>query len=136
MEPDTRTWTSHWGHGVVTMTVRRHDDHTIVEVSGDLDPYQECTLTEELTRLTAEGYGDLIVDLTCVDFLDPVSMGGLCRVQGHLQSQGRALRVVTREGGLVLKILRDTGMSKAFDIHTDGAAALTVAPRGGSHVRA
>jgi anti-anti-sigma factor len=127
MESDTRTWSSCWGQCLVTMTCHRNDTHTIAEVSGCLDPHQGLTLAKELRSLLPKGTGNLIVDLTRVDFLDAVSTGALRQTQHHLQRQGRALHVVAAEGGLALKLLRLVGMSRIFHIHTDTAAALTAA---------
>jgi anti-sigma B factor antagonist len=99
------------------------DDHTVIEVGGEIDVYTAPKLRERIIELVDQGVYDIVVDLERVDFLDStglgVLVGGLKRVRGH---DGSLQLVCTQER--LLKIFRITGLSKVFSIHSSQSEAL------------
>jgi anti-sigma B factor antagonist len=101
----------------LTLSTRSQDDHTVVEVAGEIDVYTAPRLREQLVDLVADGQYHLVVDMERVDFLDStglgVLVGGLKRVRAH---DGSLRLVCTQER--ILKIFRITGLTKVFPIHS------------------
>ena len=93
-----------------------HDDVAVVQVAGELDVHSAGPLREELVLLLEAGLHDLLVDLTRVTFIDSTGLGvlvaGLKRVRG---ASGRMELAV--DDPRVLKVLRITGLSRAFTLH-------------------
>ena len=107
----------------LSLETRQENDHTIVEVGGEIDVYTAPKLREQIIELVEAGQYHLIVDLEKVEFLDStglgVLVGGLKRVRGH---DGSLQLVCTQER--LLKIFRITGLSKVFAIHGSQSDAL------------
>jgi anti-sigma B factor antagonist len=103
-------------HVDLSLDTRTEDDHTIVEVAGEIDVYTAPKLREALIDLVNAGKHHIVVDVERVEFLDStglgVLVGGLKRVRAHNGS----LRVVCTQERL-LKIFRITGLTKVFSIH-------------------
>lgn len=100
----------------LTLSHRREDERTVVEVGGEVDVYTAPKLREKLVELVSEGHYRIIVDMTKVEFLDStglgVLVGGLKRVRSH---DGELALVCNSER--ILKIFRITGLTKVFPIH-------------------
>ena len=113
----------------LSLETRQVDDHTVIEVGGEIDVYTAPVLRERLNDLVGEGHHHLIVDMQTVDFLDStglgVLVGGLKRVRAH---DGSLHLVCTQEK--ILKVFRITGLTKVFPIHPTVDEA--VAASGGS----
>ena len=107
----------------LSLETRQVDDHTVIEVGGEIDVYTAPKLRERIIELVDQGVYDIVVDLEKVDFLDStglgVLVGGLKRVRGH---DGSLQLVCTQER--LLKIFRITGLSKVFSIHGAQSEAL------------
>lgn len=107
----------------LSLETRQENDHTVIEVGGEIDVYTAPKLRERIIELVDEGQYHLVVDLEKVDFLDStglgVLVGGLKRVRGH---DGSLQLVCTQER--LLKIFRITGLSKVFTIHGSQPEAL------------
>jgi len=107
----------------LSLETRQVDDHTVIEVGGEIDVYTAPKLRERIIELVDQGVYDIVVDLEKVDFLDStglgVLVGGLKRVRGH---DGSLQLVCTQER--LLKIFRITGLSKVFSIHASQSEAL------------
>src|SRR6266567_417479 len=99
------------------LKVRKEGNHSVLEVTGEIDVYTAPKLREKLIELVNGGSYHLVVDLEKVDFLDStglgVLVGGLKRVRNH---DGSLKLVCTQEK--ILKIFRITGLTKVFPIHT------------------
>ena len=69
------------------LDVRRVDEHSVVDVKGEIDVYTAPKLREKLIELVSEGSYDVVVNLEGVDFLDStglgVLVGALKRVKAH-----------------------------------------------------
>ncbi len=107
----------------LSLETRQENDHTVIEVRGEIDVYTAPKLRERIIELVDEGQYHLVVDLVKVEFLDStglgVLVGGLKRVRGH---DGSLQLVCTQER--LLKIFRITGLSKVFAIHGSQSEAL------------
>ncbi len=107
----------------LSLETRQENDHTIIEVGGEIDVYTAPKLRECITELVDQGHRDLIIDLEKVEFMDStglgVLVGGLKRVRTH---EGSLELVCTQER--LLKIFRITGLSKVFAIHGSQSEAL------------
>jgi anti-sigma B factor antagonist len=98
------------------LDVRKVDDHSVVDVKGEIDVYTAPKLREKLIELVSEGSYDVVVNLEGVDFLDStglgVLVGALKRVKAH---DGNLSLVCTQDK--ILKIFKITGLTKVFPIY-------------------
>ena len=106
----------------LSLETRQVNDHTIIEVGGEIDVYTAPKLRERITELVDEGHRTLIIDLEKVEFMDStglgVLVGGLKRVRTN---EGSLELICTQER--LLKIFRITGLGKVFAIHSSQAEA-------------
>jgi anti-sigma B factor antagonist len=99
---------------------------TAVEVAGEIDVASASQLRDCLHQLIDAGSRRLVVDLRQVSFMDSVGLGVLVGVQRRLRSHGHgggSIQLVCAEG-LVLRILRLTGLDRVFALHATLADAL------------
>jgi anti-sigma B factor antagonist len=100
--------------------------YTVVEVGGEIDFARAPKLRDCLRQLIDAGSRQLVVDLRQVDFMDSVGLGvlvgALRRLRGH-DHQAGSLQLVCVEG-LVVRILRLTGLDRVFPLHATLADAL------------
>lgn len=83
----------------------------IVRVSGELDMASSPLLAEELRRLTGDGEGSLVLDVSGLTFIDSTGLRVLIDAAGRLGSSGRlVLRNPTRQ---VLDVLEIAGIAEA-----------------------
>ena len=105
------------------LDVRKVDEHSVVDVKGEIDVYTAPKLREKLIELVSEGSDDVVVNLEGVDFLDStglgVLVGGLKRVRSH---DGELVLVCTKSR--ILKVFEITGLTKVFSIHDSVDAAV------------
>ena len=106
----------HTGPGVVGAH-RVAGGTTVVSLQGEIDVLAVPALSERLDAHTAHPHPDLVVDLRLVTFIDCAGLGVLCRARNRtLARQGR-LRLIT-ESANFRRILRITGLSGVFEVHT------------------
>ncbi|MFT2016666.1 STAS domain-containing protein [Streptomyces sp. 796.1] len=109
------------------------DAVTVVELHGEIDIVAAEALAPRLRRLTAGSGHEVIVDLRPVTFIDCSGLGMLCVLHERLIARGRRLRVVATRP-LTLKMLRLTGLHRAFVVHGSlrearSATGLPLAPK-------
>jgi anti-sigma B factor antagonist len=108
----------------LSLDTRTQGEHTVVQITGEIDVYTAPKLREALIDLVNGGHYHLVVDVERVEFLDStglgVLVGGLKRVRAH---DGTLAVVCTQER--LLKIFRITGLTKVFSIRdsVDSAVA-------------
>jgi len=112
------------------LTVRKEDEHTVLEVAGEIDVYTAPKLREKLIELVSEGNYHLVIDLEKVDFLDSTGLGVLVGSLKRVRNHGGSLQLVCTQEK-ILKIFRITGLTKVFPIHGSVAEA-TARPAEGS----
>ncbi|MDW4910730.1 STAS domain-containing protein [Streptomyces sp. ADMS] len=97
-------------------THRTSGDTTVVALQGEIDLLTVPALMEHLDSLTADQFPDLVLDLRAVAFIDCAGLGVLCRALNRSRARQGRLRLVT-DSARLLRILRCTGLTGAFEIH-------------------
>lgn len=116
------------------MTQRKNGQHSVVTLIGELAVYEAPTLREQLHSLVDRGEGDLILDMSGVQFVDSTTLGVLIGALRRLRDQpgARTLRLVVEEGSSVDRLMRFTGLTKVLCICDNVANALHAATTGSS----
>lgn len=73
----------------------RHGDRVVLSVLGDVDL---ATLPELANRITRVDADELVIDLSSVDYFDPLCLGVLITAQRTSHRRGRVLAVVSPTG--------------------------------------
>ena len=107
----------------LSLETRQENDHTIIEVGGEIDVYTAPKLRDAMTELVDQGQYNIIVDLEKVDFLDSTGLGVLVGGLKKVRTNDGSLQLVCTQERL-LKIFRITGLGKVFAIHSTQAEAL------------
>jgi len=100
---------------------------TVVEAAGEIDVASAPELRDYLSRTIDAGHRQLVVDLRQVDFMDSVGLGVLAGAKRQLHGHGRrdgSIRLVCAEG-LVLRILRLTGLDRVMPLHATLSDAIS-----------
>ncbi len=103
-------------HDDLSIHVHVVDDMHVFELTGSLDIATSPTVRAALTSASERGSHRLIVDLTCVDFLDSTGLGALIGAQRRAKEFGGEVRLVAKEGQ-ILRLLRITGLLKVFAVY-------------------
>lgn len=104
------------------LDVRKVDEHSVVDVKGEIDVYTAPKLREKLIELVSEGSYNLVVNLEGVDFLDSTGLGVLVGALKRVKAHDGSLSLVCTEDK-ILKIFKITGLTKVFPIHDSVDAA-------------
>jgi anti-sigma B factor antagonist len=107
----------------VTVTTTEAAGCTLVTFAGELDVYTAPTLGESICGLIREGNGNLVIDLTRVEFLDSTGLGVLVGALKQIQACNGSLQLVCNQERL-LKIFRITALIEVFVIRDTVEAAL------------
>ncbi|MGH2477497.1 MAG: STAS domain-containing protein, partial [Candidatus Limnocylindrales bacterium] len=62
-------------------------------LAGDLDIVTSESVKRELAGLVDAGHDSLVLDLSCVGFVDSSGLGALVALHRHAESQGRRFSV-------------------------------------------
>lgn len=108
----------------LSLETRQENDHTVLEVGGEIDVYTAPKLRERITELVDQGNLDIIIDLEKVEFMDSTGLGVLVGGLKKIRTKGGSLSLVCTQERL-LKIFRITGLGKVFAIHASQAEALS-----------
>ncbi|WP_327319542.1 STAS domain-containing protein [Streptomyces sp. NBC_01235] len=90
---------------------------TVVTLRGEIDLLTAPALTARLDALTAGPRPDLVLDLRPVSFMDCAGLAVLCLALKRARARHGRLRLVT-DSVRFLRILRCTGLTGTFDIHS------------------
>ncbi len=105
------------------VSTREEAGRVVVVAIGEVDVYTAPRLDAELSRLTADGRTDLVVDLARVDFLDSTGLSVLVKALKRVrEADGRLDLVVTSDR--VAKVFRITGLDQLIPLHPTLADAL------------
>jgi anti-sigma B factor antagonist len=117
----------------LSLSTRTVDDHTVLEVGGEVDVYTAPRLRERLVELVEAGARSVIVDLSRVEFLDSTGLGVLVGALKRLRAAGGTLALVCGHERL-LKIFRITALDRVFALYdsVEAATAATGADAGQS----
>jgi anti-sigma B factor antagonist len=105
------------------VSTREEAGRVVVVAIGEVDVFTAPQLDHELSRLTADGRTDLVVDLSRVDFLDSTGLSVLVKALKRVrEAEGRLDVVVSVER--VAKVFRITGLDQLIPLHASVADAL------------
>ena len=107
----------------LSLETRQEDDHTIVQIAGEIDVYSAPQLRECLANLAESGQHRLLIDLEKVDFLDSTALGVLVGGLKRARAEGGSMALVCTQERLI-KIFRITGLTKVFQIHDSVPSAI------------
>ena len=98
------------------LDVRKVDEHSVVDVKGEIDVYTAPKLREKLIELVSEGSYDVVVNLEGVDFLDStglgVLVGALKRVKAHDGNFVTGGTIIVRQRGRRFRPGLNAGLGK------------------------
>ena len=118
----------------LSLATRTVDDHTVLEVGGEVDVYTAPRLRERLIELVDSGVRHVVVDLGRVDFLDSTGLGVLVGALKRLRGVNGTFGLVCAKEPL-LKIFRITALDQVFPIYPSIESA-TAAASGSTDDRA
>jgi anti-sigma B factor antagonist len=84
-----------------------------VDVSGEIDISTAQNLKDALVASHSEHAGDIILDMSAVNYLDSSGLGVLISVYGDMKSSGHRL-VLTELRDNVAKLLKITNLDKVL----------------------
>lgn len=87
----------------------------LVELEGEVDLATAPAFKADIERLLADGYVDVVVDLTRVTFIDSTALGVLIGSVRRLREREGRL-VLVADGFAVMRPLTLTGLDRVFTI--------------------
>ena len=104
-----------------SIEVKKRDWLLMVRLFGEIDHHTAVYLREELDKLILkERPRRLLLDLSCIEFMDSAGLG-LLMGRLRLMREIGGVMALTRPNERILKILRLAGMERFMDI--DGESA-------------
>ena len=102
-------------------------DRAVLRIGADIDACTAPQLREPVMDLAGHGTVHVIADLRGVGFLDSAGLGALVAARNELRGRAGSLRLVPGTGR-VAQVLRITGLSDAFALHSCVLQAVTADP--------
>ena len=102
-------------------------DRAVLRIDGDIDAWTAPQLRERVRDLAGSGTVPLIADLRGVGFLDSAGLGALVAARKELRGREGSLMLVAGAGRIV-QVLRITGLTDAFALHSCVLEAVTADP--------
>ena len=102
-------------------------DRAVLRIDGDIDACTAPQLRERVMGLAGNGTVHLIADLRGVGFLDSAGLGALVAARKELRGRAGSLMLVTGTGRIA-QVLRITGLTGAFALHSCVLEAVTADP--------
>lgn len=102
--------------------------HAVVCLQGEHDAFTVDSLSEAIARAVEVGDGDLVVDLSGVDFMGVATVGVILRTQALLRLQSRSV-VVRSPSSCAKRIINLCGLAGL--IHSAETHGATTAVGGG-----
>ena len=99
-------------------------DCAVLRIDGDIDAYAAPQIRERVLDLARNGTVHLIADLRGAGFLDSAGLGALAGSRTGLHARGGSLTLVASTDP-ILQVLRITGLSDAFALHSCVLDAIT-----------
>lgn len=92
-------------------------DHTVICLRGELDAFNAGALSETIARAMALGDGDLVLDLSAVEFMAVATAGVLCHTGELLRLQSRSL-VLRSPSRCSKRVLDLCGLTDRFELRS------------------
>ena len=102
-------------------------DRAVLRIDGDIDAWTAPQLRERVRDLAGSGTVHLIADLRGVGFLDSAGLGALVAARKELRGREGSLMLAAGAGRIV-QVLRITGLTDAFALHSCVLEAVTADP--------
>ena len=102
-------------------------DRAVLRVDGDIDACTAPQLRERVRDLAGTGTVHVIADLRGAGFLDSAGLGALVAARRELRGRAGSLMLVAG-AGRIAQVLRITGLSDAFALHSCVLEAITADP--------
>jgi len=102
-------------------------DRAVLRVDGDIDACTAPQLRERVRDLAGTGTVHVIADLRGAGFLDSAGLGALVAARRELGGRAGSLMLVAGSGRIA-QVLRITGLSDAFALHSCVLEAITADP--------
>jgi anti-sigma B factor antagonist len=99
-------------------------DCAVLRIDGEIDAYAAPQICARVIDLARNGTVHIIADLRGAGFLDSAGLGALVGSRTGLRVRGGSLTLVASTGR-ILQILRITGLSDAFALHSSVLDAIT-----------
>ena len=99
-------------------------DCAVLRIDGEIDAYAAPQIRERVLDLARNGTVHIIADLRGVGFLDSAGLGALVAARKELRGRAGSLMLVAGTGRIV-QVLRITGLSDAFALHSCVLEAVT-----------
>ena len=99
-------------------------DPTILAPTGDLDIATARDFRSELFHAAETTDGDLVVDLSGVDFIDSTGLGAVIEAHERLRALQRTVAVVAPAGSSTALILNLSGLNEGLTIFDSREQAL------------
>lgn len=99
-------------------------DCAVLKVTGEIDAHTAPELRRRVIGLIDDGARHVIADLRAVNFLDSTGLGALVGSLKRLRMREGSLNLVTN-GGRILQLLRITGLTHVFALHSTVPDAIT-----------
>jgi anti-sigma B factor antagonist len=102
-------------------------DRAVLRVDGDIDACTAPQLRERVMDLAGAGTVHVIADLRGAGFLDSAGLRALVAARTELRGRAGSLMLVAG-GGRIAPVLRITGLTGAFALHSCVLEAVTADP--------
>jgi len=102
-------------------------DRAVLRIDGDIDAWTAPQLRERVRDLAGSGTVHLIADLRGVGFLDSAGLGALVAARKELRGR-EGSRMLVAGAGRIVQVLRITGLTDAFALHSCVLEAVTADP--------
>ena len=102
-------------------------DRAVLRIDGDIDAWTAPQLRERVRDLAGSGTVHLIADLRGVGFLDSAGLGALVAARKELRGRDGSL-MLGAGAGRIVQVLRITGLTDAFALHSCVLEAVTADP--------
>jgi anti-anti-sigma factor len=106
----------------VRLVSRRLPGHTVIAVRGEIDIATTATVRDRILTIVKDTTTPLIIDLSGVSFCDASGLAMLVGTKRRAGSRGVTVALVA-PCPIVGKLLRITGLDRAFAIHPTLASA-------------
>lgn len=96
--------------------IERRGGTEIFRLVGSLDVATSPSLKEALTKASSQGQGDIVVDLTQLEFLDSTGLGALMGAHRRAMESSGRLGLIVHDGP-ISRLLNITGLSRVFTLY-------------------
>ena len=110
----------------LTICTVASDDRVVLRLTGDAERETVWQLRDLANEFIAAGHVNLVTDLNGVEFIDSSGIGVLIGTQTRARRAGGSLLVACARPR-TLRLFDLTGLTGAFEIYPDTAAALRAA---------